>query len=109
MMVDSIYSELKERDVHYYPYSLKEACSALLFNEKLLNTFVKIVFQKTYAFDVATVIDSIELVANWFHTVHKNHALIPADFDFSFFMKAIGMLLNMDHAVGTSKGIWLLY
>jgi hypothetical protein len=65
-MVASIYDELQERDIHFYPFSLKQACSALLFNEKILNRFVKIVFQKTHAFDTVTVIDSIELVANWF-------------------------------------------
>ena len=100
---------MNERDVHFYPYSLVEATEALLFNEKLLNNFVKITFQKTYAYDTVTVVDTIDTVTKWLLTVHHNKALIPSDFDFSFFNKAIGMLINLDHATATSKAVWLLY
>jgi hypothetical protein len=43
--------ELKEREVAFYPEALKETTCAMLFNEKLLNVFVTIVFKKTHAFD----------------------------------------------------------
>jgi hypothetical protein len=43
--------ELKEREVAFYPEALKDTTCAMLFNEKLLNVFVTIVFKKTHAFD----------------------------------------------------------
>ena len=43
--------ELKEREVSLYPEALKDTTCAMLYNEKLLNVFVTIVFKKTHAFD----------------------------------------------------------
>jgi len=34
---------------------------------------------------------------------------IPSDFNWNFFMKAVKMLLEMDHSVSTASVIWLLY
>ena len=64
--------ELKERDVALYPEALKETTCAMLFNEKLINVFITIVFKKTHAFDNLAVSQSLELVASWFTTLHKN-------------------------------------
>lgn len=50
-IVKSILLEMKERDVAFYPEALKDATCALLANEKLLNVFVMLTFQKTHAFD----------------------------------------------------------
>jgi len=43
-ILKAILLEMKERDIAYYPEALKEATSAMLANEKLLNIFVQIVF-----------------------------------------------------------------
>lgn len=43
--------ELKEREIVSYPEALKDVTCAMLYNEKLLNVFVTIVFKKTHAFD----------------------------------------------------------
>lgn len=64
--------ELKERDIALYPEALKDTTCAMLCNEKLLNVFVTIVFKKTHAFDAVAVASSLELVASWFNTLHKN-------------------------------------
>ena len=81
--------ELKERDVALYPEALKDTTCAMLYNEKLLNVFVTIVFKKTHAFDALAVSQALEIVASWFTTLHKNKALIPPQFDYMFFFKAI--------------------
>ena len=35
--------------------------------------------------------------------------MIPTLFDFRFFFKGMDVLLNLDHAICTSKALWLLY
>lgn len=101
--------ELKEREVAFYPEALKDTTCAMLCNEKLLNVFVTIVFKKTHAFDAQAVCSSLELVASWFSTLHKNKSLIPPQFDYLFFFKAIKLLMELDHGMSTAKCIWFLY
>lgn len=81
----------------------------MLCNEKLLNVFVTIVFKKTHAFDAQAVSQALELVASWFTTLHKNRLLIPPQFDYMFFFKAIEILMDLDHGMSTAKCIWFLY
>ena len=101
--------ELKERDVALYPEALKDTTCAMLCNEKLLNVFVTIVFKKTHAFDTLAVSQALELVASWFTTLHKSRRLIPPQFDYMFFFKAIQILMDLDHGMSTAKCIWFLY
>ncbi len=81
----------------------------MLCNEKLLNVFVTIVFKKTHAYDAQAVCSALELVASWFTTLHKNKALIPAQFDYLFFFTAINLLMDLDHGMSTAKCIWFIY
>lgn len=108
-IVEAIVLELKEREVYDYPDSLNSATVSFISNVRLLNDFVQIVFKKTHAYDAFTVNKSLELVASWLVCIHKNNSLIPADFDFVFFFKAVHMLLDLDHGTSTAKVIWLLY
>jgi len=50
-VLKAILIELKERETHNYPEALIDATCALLANEKLLNIFVTIIFNKTCAYD----------------------------------------------------------
>ena len=61
---------MKEREVALYPEALKETTCAMLYNEKLLNVFVMIVFKKTHAFDMQAVNVALEIVASWFETIY---------------------------------------
>lgn len=71
-ILKAILLEMKERDIAYYPEALKETTCKMLYNEKLLNIFVTIVLKKTHAFDTTAVCASLELIASWFVTIHKN-------------------------------------
>ncbi len=100
---------MKEREISRYPEALKETTAAMLCNTKLINVFVTIVFKKTHAYDATAVSQALELVALWFTTIHKNRQMIPPQFDYRFFMKAIELLLDLDHGMSTAKCIWFLY
>jgi len=67
------------------------------------------VFKKTHVYDPYTVNKSLELVTSWLVQINRNEALIPGEFDFNFFFKAVNMLLTLDHGTSTAKVIWMLY
>ena len=41
--------------------------------------------------------------------MYSSGILIPPNFDFTFFLKGIQMLLDLDHGTSTAKVLWLLY
>lgn len=108
-MLKAILLEMKERDIEHYPEALKETTCAMLCNEKNLNVFVTIVFKKTPVFNAPAVSAALELVASWFTTLHKSKQLIPPQFDYMFFLKAIQILMDLDHGMSTAKCIWFIY
>jgi len=109
ILVKILLNEFKNQDVHYYSDALREASISFLSNEKLLSPLMTTVFKKTNVHDCAAVIKSLELIALWFVRVHKNQCLIPSDFDFNFFLRGIGILLELDHGTSTAKVLWFLY
>ena len=108
-MAKAILEELQERNIHYIPDALIEACKSFLSNPKLLNPLVKMVFLKTNAHDGQAVLKTCDIIGRWFLKLFIREVIIPADFDFSFFFKGVFMLIDMDHSSSTAKGIWLLY
>jgi hypothetical protein len=108
-IVEALMEELEKRDLHTYSDFLCEATVSFMSNATLLNNYINVVFKKTYAFDAVAVDKTMELTAKWFHKIHRNHALIPPNFDFVFMYKGIQMLLNLDHGTSTAKVIWFLY
>ena len=109
-ILKSILLELKEReDADMYPEALKDATCALLWNEKLINVFITIIFKKTYIYDTYAVNGALELIDRWFTSLHRNRSLLPAQFDYLFFFKAVHMLMEMDHGMSTAKCIWMLF
>ena len=80
---------MKLRDVAHYPQALIDATVSLLNNAKILNVLVMIVFSKTCAFETQSVVSCLDMVSNWFVTIHNNKNIMPASFDFNFFFKGI--------------------
>jgi hypothetical protein len=78
-------------------------------NPKLMNPLIKLTFLKSQVFDSLSVIKVMDLTAMWFLKIHNKGLQVPPDFDFSFFLRGLEMLLDVDHNNSTAKGIWLLY
>ena len=64
---------------------------------------------KTATRDVSTIMKTMEITTKWFLKVYTSGILIPPNFDFTFFMKGIYILLELDHGTSTAKVLWLLY
>jgi len=108
-ILKTILVELEERDLHFYPDALKETTRNFIYNEKLLGTFVKIVFRKTNAYDIQTVFKTLDMIVMWFKQIHNNHDIVHPEFDYAFFYEGIGKLLKLEFANAQAKCIWMLY
>ena len=102
-------SELKTRDVKFYPEALVECTGAMLVNGSLLNVFVFIVYKKTNLYSPGSVKVAMELTEIWFREIHKHGGSIPGTFDFNFFFTAIKLLIEADHYSSTPMCLKMLY
>jgi Protein of unknown function (DUF1765) len=108
-IVKSILIELKQRRITEYPDSLVEATLSLIENPELLTVLLTIVFQKTNAYDSATLCTTLSLVTRWLNHIEKLQLPFPSNFDFSFFLKGVTITLDIDHSLSTPRLLHLLY
>ena len=101
--------ELKKRPILEYPDALKEACYRLLSNEKLLNSFVLIVYGKADINRPLTVIKAIEFINELFTELAVNRKKIPATFNYAIFLKGLKIILESDFSFAISKAMILIY
>lgn len=109
LILDCFIKEMEIRNINNLPDSLRQASVSFISNARLLNQFVKIIFNKTPVYDAQAVNSTLDLVVMLITKIHRNKALIPPDFDFGFYFKAIRMLLRLDHGTSTAKCVWVLY
>lgn len=100
---------MHSREIVFYPDALVESVKSFLANPRILNVAIHITFLKTYAHNPVAVMKTMDMTQRWFLKLNQKRMLIPADFDWTFFMTGIQMLLKLDHSTSTAKVIWLLY
>lgn len=108
-ILKALFEEMKTRYISQYPDALVEAVTSFLSNAKVLNSVIRISFSKTWLYDTAAVRKSMQMTAKWFLKLNKKLTMVPGDFDWTFFMKGIDMLITLDHSTSTAYVIWLLY
>jgi len=109
ILVKALLVSLKQREVKAYPEALVNASIAFLKNEKLLNTYIAIVYNKTKLYDSNSVFQVFEIINKWLTALRENNKTISPTFDYSFFFKGIAMILEEDHAINITKVLWMLY
>jgi len=100
---------MAERDVAKYPEGLIACTTEMLCNPRLLSLFVKVIFKRTNVHHPPSVVVTCETIAKWFRRLKKNKSSVPSNFDYTFFYKGLEILLEANHAIVTSKAIWMLY
>lgn len=100
---------MKIREISEFPSSIKIACSSLLSNENLLNTFVTILFNKTSINNNVDVIKIMDLVNSFFAALKNQNKRIPSTFNYSFFYSGIKMVIENLYSYSTAKVLHLLY
>ena len=86
--------ELKKRSIMEYPSALKEASFSLLSNEKLLNSFVFIIYNKANIYQPLTVNKAIEYINELFTYLSSNRRKIPVTFNYGHFYKGLKIILE---------------
>lgn len=108
-LLKALLCEMKRRPVIDYPDSLVEASVKMLANEKLLNPYVAIVFNKTNMFDSNTVMKTIELINTYFEELEKNKKTIPTSFNYNVFLAGIKTIITSDNSFAIAKSLLLYY
>ncbi len=99
---------MQEREVEEYPDALIKATTGMLGNSRLLSMFMKLIFKKTNVYEPSKVIVTCETIVKWFEKVYITKSF-PSNFDFPFFFKGVCIMLTLDHALITSKCLWMIY
>lgn len=99
---------MTERDVKDYPDALVKATTKMLCNARILQMFVNLIFKKTNVHEAHTVVMTCDTVAKWFERIGEAKTF-PSNFNFPFFLKGLEIMIDLDHAVVSSKCIWLIY
>jgi len=88
---------------------LDASCALLLAQPSLINLYMKILFQRTNALHIPSVMDTLATLEIWFkHFIsHKTH--LPANFDCSYFASCLQILFNFDHHQIVNRVISVLY
>jgi hypothetical protein len=77
---------------------MQEAALSMLYNEKLLNILVTVVYRKTPLHQNQRVVRALELTDSWLKVVRQHKKQIPTSFDYHFFFKAVTCILTEDHS-----------
>lgn len=109
LILQVVINEMAERPVSKYPDALIDASTQLLHNPKLLSMFTKILFKKTNVHSPPTVNVACNTIFQWFEHIHNNNSTFPTNFDFPFLFRGLEIMIGLDHAVVTTKSVWLLY
>eukprot|EP01022_Parablepharisma_sp_SALTPOND_P008050 TRINITY_DN135116_c0_g1_i1.p1 TRINITY_DN135116_c0_g1~~TRINITY_DN135116_c0_g1_i1.p1 ORF type:complete len:397 (+),score=24.11 TRINITY_DN135116_c0_g1_i1:1398-2588(+) len=106
-----ILSKLQKTSVVHYSEQLKDVTEVLLTNQQLLSTMLHIVLSKCSPYDIKTVDATLELVVWWIRVLisKKKQPFDPEYFDFEFFGKAVGRMLEMEGLFTSYKCLWMLY
>lgn len=70
----------------------------LIMNEKLLNTFMMLIFPKTCLYETYCVLKCLDLINCYFLVILENNKKIPADFNYNYFYTGIRCILESNHS-----------
>lgn len=109
VLIKHFLSELKRREVRTLSKYFIDASVAILLNEKLLNIFIVIIYNKTRVFDWMNVFANLDLINTWMKTYQIRQKQLPTTFDYNFFLKGLEIIMESDHATNIAKVFWVIY
>lgn len=88
---------------------MEKALVSLLNNERLLNTFVVILFKKSDVNDSSALLKLLDYLELFFAAINKKNRIIPNTFDYNYFFKGFKMILEGSHCYTLGKALLLVY
>ena len=101
--------ELKERSIVEYPEILIDCACTLLYNLKMLNILVRILFSKTNIYDFHTFQETFILLSRLFTAYFKLSKVLPTTFDNNFFILGIKISLEDENGLNVARCLWFIY
>lgn len=101
--------EMKNTDLVDFTDRFDKALTSLLHNEKLLNTFVVILYKKADTNESSSILKMLNYLELFFTAINKKNRLIPPTFDYTYFFKGFKMVLESSHCYSLGKSLLLLY
>jgi len=81
----------------------------LIKNEKLLNTFMMLIFPKTCLYETYSVLKCLDLIKCYFDVVLSNNKKLPGDFHYNYFYIGIRCILESNHSYLLQKMLAIIY
>lgn len=101
--------EMKERNITEYPEALVKCACKILYNPKMLNIMVVILFSKTNIYDVNTVQETFRVLNILFKAYYKLATKLPTTFDTAVFVLGLKICLQDEAALNVGKCLWFIY
>ena len=101
--------EMKTRPFTKYSAKMKAACCRLLVNDKLLNIFVTIIFNKTNVNTVIDLLKTLEFLGMMFKAIDAKNKVIPSNFNIMFFYRGVKMIIESEFSLAVTKMLQILY
>lgn len=94
---------MKLRPLGHYSEAMKRAAASLLSNEKLLNSFILILFRKTNENDQLNVVKTFDLVSFFLSSIGNRGRSMPGTFDFKLLLKGVRDILEGEAAFAMGR------
>ena len=76
-----------------------EECSLkMITNERLLNSFMTLLFAKTCLYQSYCVMKCLDLIKGYFEVITKKKKKLPNDFNFNYFYTGLKTILDSNHS-----------
>ncbi|OMJ90926.1 hypothetical protein SteCoe_6590 [Stentor coeruleus] len=101
--------EMKERLIIEYPEALISCACKVLYNPRMLNVMVKILFSKTNVYDFNSVQETFRVMNRLLDSFFRLRNKLQNTFDNEFFALGLKICLEDENALNISKALWFLY
>ncbi|OMJ68728.1 hypothetical protein SteCoe_33747 [Stentor coeruleus] len=101
--------EMKERKIIEYPEALISCACKILYDKKMLNVLIKILFCKTNVYDFNAVQETFQVMNRLFISFYQLKHKLPNTFDNEYFILGLRICLEDENALNIAKALWFLY
>lgn len=108
-IIGSFLGEMSEGRITEYSPLFQECSIKLIRNEKLLNSFIMLLFPKTCLYETNCVMKCLDLVRCCFSVIVGSNNSLPTDFNFNFFYTGIISIFESNHSYLLIKVLEILY
>lgn len=100
---------MKTIPIVHYPDILIKASKSLLNNCKILNCFIKVLFNKCNVHSHHDVEEGYSILTQWINHVYKINGRLPSSFDYRYLTTALKITLKSEIGYNVAVGLSFIY